>query len=157
MGHRFATSLLARWRGATRNHVGKRPHVARRLPLVASVAPPLPLTLGEEAADQPHFGPERTRHRRSRVVLARSVTAMIIDPRLPQGGGDERRIQRFMGHGAGDRRLGPYSDVLGQTSVPLAAVLPLVLISVGFVVYCLVDVARASSARLLPKWLWARI
>jgi len=41
-------------------------------------------------------------------------------------------------------------------SVPWAALLPLVVLAVGFVVYCLVDVAR-SRVRYLPKWAWVII
>ncbi|HEX2851298.1 MAG TPA: PLDc N-terminal domain-containing protein [Acidimicrobiales bacterium] len=41
--------------------------------------------------------------------------------------------------------------------VPVAALVPLVLIAVGFVVYCLVDLARAPSVRYLPKWVWALV
>jgi hypothetical protein len=41
-------------------------------------------------------------------------------------------------------------------SVPIAAVLPLAVVAVGFVGYCLYDLSR-SSVRYLPKWLWAVI
>ena len=41
-------------------------------------------------------------------------------------------------------------------TVPWAALLPIVLLAVGFVAYCLVDVAR-SRVRYLPKWAWALI
>lgn len=41
-------------------------------------------------------------------------------------------------------------------SVPWAALLPIVVLAVGFVVYCLVDLAR-SRVRYLPKWAWALI
>jgi hypothetical protein len=33
------------------------------------------------------------------------------------------------------------------------ALLPLALLAVGFVAYCLVDIAR-SEVRYLPKWAW---
>lgn len=36
------------------------------------------------------------------------------------------------------------------------ALLPLALLAVGFVVYCLVDIAR-SEVRHLPKWAWMLI
>jgi hypothetical protein len=39
----------------------------------------------------------------------------------------------------------------------LAALVPLVLVAVGFVVFCLVDVAHAGEVRYLPKWAWAVI
>ncbi len=41
-------------------------------------------------------------------------------------------------------------------SVSLAALVPLV-VGVGFVVYCLTDLARARNVRYLPKWAWALI
>lgn len=36
------------------------------------------------------------------------------------------------------------------------ALLPFALLAVGFVVYCLVDVAR-SDVRYLPKWVWVLV
>ena len=42
-------------------------------------------------------------------------------------------------------------------SIPLAALVPLVVVAVGFVVFCLVDVWRAASVRYLPRWVWAII
>jgi hypothetical protein len=38
-----------------------------------------------------------------------------------------------------------------------AALVPLVLVGVGFVVFCWVDLARAREVRYLPKWAWALI
>jgi hypothetical protein len=38
-----------------------------------------------------------------------------------------------------------------------AALVPLVLVAVGFVVFCLVDLSRAGEVRYLPKWVWAVI
>jgi len=35
------------------------------------------------------------------------------------------------------------------------ALLPLLLVAVGFVIFCLVDIVRAPSTRTLPKWAWA--
>jgi Phospholipase_D-nuclease N-terminal len=35
------------------------------------------------------------------------------------------------------------------------ALLPLLLLAVGFVVFCLVDIVRAPRTRTLPKWAWA--
>jgi len=32
-----------------------------------------------------------------------------------------------------------------------------VVVAVGFVVFCLVDLARAGEVRFLPKWAWAVI
>jgi hypothetical protein len=40
--------------------------------------------------------------------------------------------------------------------VPWAALVPVILIVLAFVVYCLVDLAR-SPVRYLPKWAWALI
>lgn len=36
------------------------------------------------------------------------------------------------------------------------ALLPLVVLAVAFVVYCLIDIAR-SDVRYLPKWAWALV
>jgi hypothetical protein len=38
--------------------------------------------------------------------------------------------------------------------VPLEALLPIVVLAVAFVGYCLYDLAR-SEVRYLPKWAWA--
>jgi len=38
-----------------------------------------------------------------------------------------------------------------------AALVPLVVVAVGFVVFCLADLSRASEVRYLPKWAWAVI
>lgn len=40
--------------------------------------------------------------------------------------------------------------------IPWAALAPLIVLGVGFVVYCLVDLAR-HDVRYLPKWAWALI
>lgn len=40
--------------------------------------------------------------------------------------------------------------------VPIAAVVPVVLVAVAFVGYCLFDLSR-SRVRHLPRWLWALI
>jgi hypothetical protein len=40
--------------------------------------------------------------------------------------------------------------------IPLAAIIPLIVLALGFIAYCLVDVAR-SEVRYLPKWAWAII
>jgi hypothetical protein len=39
----------------------------------------------------------------------------------------------------------------------LAALVPVVVVAVGFVVFCWVDLARAREVRYLPKWAWAVI
>lgn len=38
-----------------------------------------------------------------------------------------------------------------------AALVPLVVVAVGFVVFCLVDLSRAGEVCYLPKWAWAVI
>jgi hypothetical protein len=43
------------------------------------------------------------------------------------------------------------------SGVPVAALAPLVVVAVAFVVFCLVDLARAPAVRYLPKWAWALI
>jgi hypothetical protein len=40
--------------------------------------------------------------------------------------------------------------------IPWAAVAPILVLSLGFLVYCWVDIAR-HSVKYLPKWLWAII
>jgi uncharacterized integral membrane protein len=45
---------------------------------------------------------------------------------------------------------------ISSGDIPWAAIIPFLLLAVGFVVYCLVDLAR-SEVRYLPKWLWALI
>jgi hypothetical protein len=40
--------------------------------------------------------------------------------------------------------------------IPWAAVAPIIVLAVGFVAYCLVDLSR-SDVRYLPKWAWAVI
>jgi hypothetical protein len=42
-------------------------------------------------------------------------------------------------------------------STEVAALIPLIIISIAFVVYCLVDLARAEQVRYLPKWAWVII
>ena len=39
-------------------------------------------------------------------------------------------------------------------TVPFAAIAPLLLLAVGFVGYCLVDLARTGRVRGLPRWGW---
>ncbi|MEV0272569.1 PLDc N-terminal domain-containing protein [Hamadaea sp. NPDC050747] len=43
-----------------------------------------------------------------------------------------------------------------DADLPLAALAPLVLLGLAFVVYCLYDLAR-NEVRYLPKWAWAAI
>ena len=40
-------------------------------------------------------------------------------------------------------------------SLPAAAVVPIVVIAVAFVAFCLVDLVRADQVRYLPRWAWA--
>jgi hypothetical protein len=41
-------------------------------------------------------------------------------------------------------------------AMPVEALLPLVLLGVAFVAYCLVDLAR-GEVQHLPKWAWALV
>jgi hypothetical protein len=41
-------------------------------------------------------------------------------------------------------------------SVPWAAIAPLAVLAIAFVVYCVVDVVR-HDVRYLPKWMWALV
>jgi hypothetical protein len=45
---------------------------------------------------------------------------------------------------------------MSHSGVPVAALVPLVLLAVGFVGFCLYDLSRAE-VRYLPKWAWALI
>jgi hypothetical protein len=40
--------------------------------------------------------------------------------------------------------------------IPLAAIVPVLVFALGFVAFCLVDLAR-SEVRHLPKWAWGII
>ena len=42
-------------------------------------------------------------------------------------------------------------------SSEVAALVPIIVVAVGFVVFCLVDLARADEVRYLPRWVWAII
>lgn len=39
--------------------------------------------------------------------------------------------------------------------IPTAALVPLLVAAIGFLAFCLVDLARADEVRHLPKWGWA--
>ncbi len=39
--------------------------------------------------------------------------------------------------------------------IPFAVIAPVLLVTLGFVVYCLVDLARSEQVRGLPRWAWA--
>jgi hypothetical protein len=45
----------------------------------------------------------------------------------------------------------------GGPAVSLAALVPVIVAGAGFVVFCLVDLARARQVRYLPKWAWALV
>ncbi|HLT10261.1 MAG TPA: PLDc N-terminal domain-containing protein [Micromonosporaceae bacterium] len=45
---------------------------------------------------------------------------------------------------------------VADQAVPWAALVPVVVILLAFVAYCLVDIAR-SDVRYLPKWAWVVI
>ncbi len=47
------------------------------------------------------------------------------------------------------------SSAVDTTSIPWAAVAPIVLLAVGFVVWVVVDIVRSPSVQYLPKWAWA--
>lgn len=38
-----------------------------------------------------------------------------------------------------------------------AALVPFFIVAIGFLAFCLVDLARADAVRYLPKWAWAVI
>jgi hypothetical protein len=38
-----------------------------------------------------------------------------------------------------------------------AALIPIVVVAVGFEIFCLLDLARADEVRYLPRWTWAVI
>ena len=42
-------------------------------------------------------------------------------------------------------------------STEVAALLPIIVVAIGFVAYCLIDLARAEEVRYLPRWAWAII
>jgi len=44
-----------------------------------------------------------------------------------------------------------------HTRPPLAALVPLIVLGLAFVAFCLVDIARRPKAKFLPRWLWAII
>lgn len=39
----------------------------------------------------------------------------------------------------------------------MTALIPVIVIGAGFVVFCLVDLVRAPRVRYLPKWAWALV
>ena len=41
--------------------------------------------------------------------------------------------------------------------LPLAALLPILLVGVGFIAFCLVDLIRRPAVRYLPRWAWGLI
>jgi Phospholipase_D-nuclease N-terminal len=50
-------------------------------------------------------------------------------------------------------------DLERRTSMSsvVAALIPIIVMAVGFEVFCLVDVVRAEEVRYLPRWAWAVI
>lgn len=40
---------------------------------------------------------------------------------------------------------------------PWAALIPILLVGLAFVVYCLIDLGRRPKAKYLPRWVWALI
>lgn len=43
------------------------------------------------------------------------------------------------------------------TEIPIAAVLPLLIVGVAFAAYCLYDLVRAPTVRHLPKLVWGLV
>ena len=43
-----------------------------------------------------------------------------------------------------------------NADIPWAGVLPIIVVAVGFIVYCLIDISR-HEVKHLPKWAWALI
>jgi branched-subunit amino acid transport protein AzlD len=43
------------------------------------------------------------------------------------------------------------------TSIPWAALVPLAILAIALVVYCLVDLAHHRNTRGLPAWAWVLI
>lgn len=41
-----------------------------------------------------------------------------------------------------------------STQIPWAALAPILLVAVGFVIWVVVDIVRSPSVRALPKWAW---
>ena len=66
----------------------------RKAASLVSLFPPLPRTLGEEAADQPQSGPVRTRHARSRSSKSAHVTAKTLTGVLRSARPCERRSRQ---------------------------------------------------------------
>lgn len=49
-----------------------------------------------------------------------------------------------------------YQEEVIVTDINLAAILPLIILAIAFVVYCWVDIYR-TDVKHLPKWAWAII
>jgi hypothetical protein len=45
----------------------------------------------------------------------------------------------------------------GHSSIAVALIAIAAAVVVGFIVFCLTDLARADEVRYLPKWAWALI
>lgn len=48
------------------------------------------------------------------------------------------------------------SPLAAENGLPVAALVPLILLGLAFVAYCLYDLSR-TEVRYLPKWAWALI
>lgn len=44
-----------------------------------------------------------------------------------------------------------------STSIPWAALLPLMIVQLGLLAYCLTDMVRHPETRHIPRWGWALI
>lgn len=55
-----------------------------------------------------------------------------------------------------DSRAYPTVLAAAHSSIPVVLIVIAVVV-VGFIVFCLVDLARTEQVRFLPKWAWALI
>lgn len=44
-----------------------------------------------------------------------------------------------------------------MSSIPWAAIIPIAVVALGFVTYCVRDVLSQSTTRYLPKWAWVLV
>jgi Phospholipase_D-nuclease N-terminal len=44
-----------------------------------------------------------------------------------------------------------------HSPIPIAALVPLLVAILAFVIFCLADVIRSQNVRYLPRWAWAVI
>jgi hypothetical protein len=46
---------------------------------------------------------------------------------------------------------------MSSHAAALVPIVPILLVAIGFEIFCLVDVARAEEVRYLPRWAWVII